>query len=474
MNVLANKRLDLDIINIISDLSTELQIKAFLVGGYVRDLILDRKSKDIDILIVGDGISFANEVKKKLHGKVDLQIFKNFGTAMIIYDGFEIEFVGSRKESYQKNSRNPSITVGTFEDDISRRDFTINSIAISLNKKDKGEIIDLYDGVSDLKNGIIKTPKDPRITFYDDPLRMMRAIRFASQLNFKIKDSNIEIIKNEKQRINIISKERISEELNKILLSPKPSIGFILLKNTGLLEILIPEIIKLEGIDEIEGKTHKDNFYHTLQVLDNICKNTDNLWLRWVALLHDIGKPKTKKFTKKKGWSFHGHEYVGSKMVFEIFKRLKLPLNHKLNYVKKLVLLSSRPVILSSDEITDSAVRRLIFDAGDDIDELMTLCEADITTKNSKLEKKYLNNFKVVRDKIKDVEDRDRIRNFQPPITGEFIMNYFGIKPCKEIGLIKEKIKEAILNGDINNDSAQATELMSKIGNEIGLKKYEK
>ena len=474
MNVLANKRLDLDIINIISDLSTELQIKAFLVGGYVRDLILDRKSKDIDILIVGDGISFANEVKKKLHGKVDLQIFKNFGTAMIIYDGFEIEFVGSRKESYQKNSRNPSITVGTFEDDISRRDFTINSIAISLNKKDKGEIIDLYGGVSDLKNGIIKTPKDPRITFYDDPLRMMRAIRFASQLNFKIKDSNIEIIKNEKQRINIISKERINEELNKILLSPKPSIGFILLKNTGLLEIILPELIKLEGIDEVEGKSHKDNFYHTLQVLDNICKNTDNLWLRWVALLHDIGKPKTKRYTKKKGWSFHGHEYVGSKMVFKIFKRLKLPLNHKLNYVKKLVLLSSRPVILSSDEITDSAVRRLIFDAGDDIDELMTLCEADITTKNSKLEKKYLNNFKVVRDKIKDVEERDRVRNFQPPISGEFIMNYFGIKPCKEIGLIKEKIKEAILNGDINNDSAQATELMSKIGNEIGLKKYEK
>mgnify|MGYP001457828465 FL=1 len=474
MNLLANKRLNLDIIDIISNLSIELQIKTFLVGGYVRDLILSRQSKDIDVLVIGDGISFAKEVKKKLDTMVNLQIFKNFGTAMIIYDGFEIEFVGSRKESYQQSSRNPSVTIGTFEDDISRRDFTINSIAISLNKKDKGEIIDLYDGVSDLKNGIIKTPKDPRITFYDDPLRMMRAIRFASQLNFKIKDSNIEIIKNEKQRINIISKERINEELNKILLSPKPSIGFILLKNTGLLEIILPELIKLEGIDEVEGKSHKDNFYHTLQVLDNICKNTDNLWLRWVALLHDIGKPKTKKFTKKKGWSFHGHEYVGSKMVFKIFKRLKLPLNQKLNYVKKLVLLSSRPVILSSDEITDSAVRRLIFDAGDDIDDLMTLCEADITTKNSKLEKKYLNNFKVVRDKIKDVEERDRVRNFQPPITGEFIMNYFGIKPCKEIGLIKEKIKEAILNGDINNDSSQATELMSKIGNEIGLKKYEK
>tara|TARA_B100001057_G_scaffold166845_2_gene167565 strand:- start:1064 stop:2488 length:1425 start_codon:yes stop_codon:yes gene_type:complete len=474
MNLLANKRLNLDIIDIISNLSIELQIKTFLVGGYVRDLILSRESKDIDVLVIGNGISFAKEVKKKLDTKVNLQIFKNFGTAMIIYDGFEIEFVGSRKESYQKSSRNPSIKVGTFEDDISRRDFTINSIAISLNKNDKGKIIDLFSGTSDLKNGIIKTPKDPRITFYDDPLRMMRAIRFASQLNFKIKDSNLEIIKNDRERINIISKERINEELNKILLSPKPSTGFILLKNTGLLEIIIPELIKLEGIDEIEGKSHKDNFYHTLQVLDNICKNTDNLWLRWVALLHDIGKPKTKRYNKKKGWTFHGHEYVGSKMVFKIFKRLKLPLNNKLNYVKKLVLLSSRPVILSSDEITDSAIRRLIFDAGDDIDELMILCEADITTKNSKLEKKYLNNFKVVRKKIEDVENRDRVRNFQPPISGEFIMNYFGIKPCKEIGLIKEKIKEAILNGDINNDSAQAAKLMSKIGNEIGLKKYEK
>ena len=474
MNLLANKRLNLDIIDIISNLSIELQIKTFLVGGYVRDLILSRESKDIDVLVIGDGISFAKEVKKKLDTKVNLQIFKNFGTAMIIYDGFEIEFVGSRKESYQQSSRNPSITIGTFEDDISRRDFTINSIAISLNKNDKGKIIDLFGGLSDVKSGIIKTPKDPKITFYDDPLRMMRAVRFASQLNFKIKDSNLEIIKNDRERINIISKERINDELNKILLSPKPSIGFILLKKTGLLEIIIPELIKLEGIDEIEGKSHKDNFYHTLQVLDNICKNTDNLWLRWVALLHDIGKPKTKRYSKKKGWSFHGHEYVGSKMVFKIFKRLKLPLNNKLNYVKKLILLSSRPVILSSDEITDSAIRRLIFDAGDDIDELMTLCEADITTKNSKLEKKYLNNFKVVRKKIEDVENRDRVRNFQPPISGEFIMNYFGIKPCKEIGFIKEKIKEAILNGDINNDSAQAAELMSKIGNEIGLKKYEK
>ena len=384
MSVLVNKGLNVEIIKVISNISTKLKTRTFLVGGYVRDLLLGRKSKDIDVLVIGDGISFASEVENKLGSKANLQIFKNFGTAMIAYNDLEIEFVGSRKESYQKSSRNPVVSIGTFEDDISRRDFTINSIAISLNEDNKGEIIDLFDGIQDLKKGIIKTPKDPKITFYDDPLRMMRAVRFASQLNFEIKNSNIEVIKSEKERINIISNERIHEELNKILLSPKPSIGFILLMKTGLLEIILPELIKLEGIDEIEGKTHKDNFYHTLQVLDNICKNTDNLWLRWVALLHDIGKPKTKRYNKKKGWSFHGHEYVGSKMVFKIFKRLKLPLNYKLDYVKKLVLLSSRPVILSSSEITDSAIRRLIFDAGDDIDDLMTLCEADITTKNQK------------------------------------------------------------------------------------------
>tara|TARA_Y100000813_G_scaffold176893_1_gene143063 strand:+ start:486 stop:1910 length:1425 start_codon:yes stop_codon:yes gene_type:complete len=474
MSLLINKELNLEIISIVSNLSIELKIKTFLVGGYVRDLLLERKTKDIDILVIGDGISFANEVKKRLDTKVSLQIFKNFGTAMINYNGFDIEFVGSRKESYQKSSRNPVITVGTFEDDISRRDFTINSVAISLNEDDKGRIIDLFDGIDDLKKGIIKTPKDPKITFYDDPLRMMRAIRFATQLNFKIENSNIKIIKSEKERIKIISMERIHEELNKILLSPKPSTGFILLKSTGLLEIILPEIIKLEGIDEIEGKSHKDNFYHTLQVLDNISKNTDNLWLRWVALLHDIGKPKTKRYDKKKGWSFHGHEYVGSKMVYKIFKRLKLPLNNKLTYVKKLVLLSSRPSILSSDEITDSAIRRLIFDAGDDINDLMTLCEADITTKNSKLERKYLNNFKIVRKKIEDVEKRDKIRNFQPPVSGEYIIDYFDIKPGKEIGLIKDRIKEAILNGDINNDADEAKKLMIKIGEEIGLNKYEK
>tara|TARA_B100000963_G_scaffold272820_1_gene240975 strand:- start:4457 stop:5881 length:1425 start_codon:yes stop_codon:yes gene_type:complete len=474
MSLLINKELNNEIISIISNLSIELKIKTFLVGGYVRDLFLERNSKDIDILVIGDGISFANEVKKRLDSKISLQIFKNFGTAMINYNGFDIEFVGSRKESYQKSSRNPVITVGTFEDDISRRDFTINSVAISLNEDDKGRIIDLFDGISDLKKGIIKTPKDPKITFYDDPLRMMRAIRFATQLNFKIEDSNIKVIKSDKERIKIISMERIHEELNKILLSPKPSIGFILLKSTGLLEIILPEIIKLEGIDEIEGKSHKDNFYHTLQVLDNISKNTDNLWLRWAALLHDIGKPRTKRYDKKKGWSFHGHEYVGSKMVYKIFKRLKLPLNIKLNYVKKLVLLSSRPAILSSDEITDSAIRRLIFDAGDDINDLLTLCEADITTKNSKLEKKYLNNFKVVRKKIEDVDKRDKIRNFQPPISGEYIIDYFDIKPSKEVGLIKDRIKEAILNGDINNDPDEAKKLMIKIGEEIGLSKYEK
>ncbi len=474
MNLLAKKELNLKIIDIISNLSIELQIKTFVVGGYVRDLLLERKTDDIDILVIGDGISFARKVKKKLSSNVSLQIFKNFGTAMISYDGYEVQFVGSRKESYQKSSRNPIVDGGTFEDDISRRDFTINSIAISLNKENKGKIIDLFGGIHDLKKGIIKTPQDPKITFYDDPLRMMRAVRFAAQLNFKIKKSNIETIKSEKGRINIISMERIHDELNKILLSPKPSIGFILLRDTGLLEILLPELINLEGVDEIEGRSHKDNFYHTLQVLDNICKNTDNLWLRWVALLHDIGKPKTKRYDKKKGWSFHGHEYIGAKMVFSIFKRLKLPLNNKLKYVKKLVLLSSRPVILSSDEITDSAIRRLIYDAGEDINDLMTLCEADITTKNPKLEKKYLNNFKVVREKIRDLEERDKIRNFQPPVSGEYIMHYFGLEPCKEIGIIKERIKDAIINGDINNDSKQAKELMIKVGKELGLKKYEK
>ena len=458
-------------ISIIDTISIEAELsgkEVYLVGGFVRDLILNRKNKDIDVMVVGNGIDFAKLISKKLNKK--LQIFKNFGTAMLKTENYDIEFVGARKESYSKDSRNPVVEQGTLVEDLSRRDFTINSLAISLNKKNYGEIIDLFSGRADIDKKIIRTPLDPKTTFHDDPLRMMRAARFASQLDFLVDKNNLEFIKSENKRIEIISKERINDELNKILMSKKPSIGLKVLKESGLLELILPEICDLQGIDEIEGKTHKDNFYHTLKVLDNICENTENLWLRWVALLHDIGKPKTKKFNKKIGWTFHGHEYVGSKMVDKIFRRLKLPLNEKLKYIKKLILLSSRPIVLSLENITDSAVRRLIFDAGDDIDDLLTLCEADITTKNEHLQKKYLNNFKIVREKIKIVEERDQIRNFQPPISGEEIMSSFGLKPCKEIGIIKEYIKEAILNGVISNSYDEAKELMYKKAKSLGLK----
>ena len=458
-------------ISIIDTISIEAELsgkEVYLVGGFVRDLILNRRNKDIDILVVGNGIDFAKLISKKLNKK--LQIFKNFGTAMLKTENYDIEFVGARKESYSKDSRNPVVEEGTLVEDLSRRDFTINSLAISLNKKNYGEIIDLFSGRADIDKKIIRTPLDPKTTFHDDPLRMMRAARFASQLDFLVDKNNLEFIKSENKRIEIISKERINDELNKILMSKKPSVGLKVLKESGLLELILPEICDLQGIDEIEGKTHKDNFYHTLKVLDNICENTENLWLRWVALLHDVGKPKTKKFNKKIGWTFHGHEYVGSKMVDKIFRRLKLPLNEKLKYIKKLILLSSRPIVLSLENITDSAVRRLIFDAGDDIDDLLTLCEADITTKNEHLQKKYLNNFKIVREKIKIVEERDQIRNFQPPISGEEIMSSFGLKPCKEIGIIKEYIKEAILNGVISNSYDEAKELMYKKAKSLGLK----
>ena len=458
-------------ISIIDTISIEAQLsgkEVYLVGGFVRDLILNRRNKDIDVMVVGNGIDFAKLISKKLNKK--LQIFKNFGTAMLKTENYDIEFVGARKESYSKDSRNPVVEQGTLVEDLSRRDFTINSLAISLNKKNYGEIIDLFSGRADIDKKIIRTPLDPKTTFHDDPLRMMRAARFASQLDFLVDKNNLEFIKGENKRIEIISKERINDELNKILMSKKPSVGLKVLKESGLLELILPEICDLQGIDEIEGKTHKDNFYHTLKVLDNICENTENLWLRWVALLHDIGKPKTKKFDKKIGWTFHGHEYVGSKMVDKIFRRLKLPLNEKLKYIKKLILLSSRPIVLSLENITDSAVRRLIFDAGDDIDDLLTLCEADITTKNEHLQQKYLNNFKIVREKIKIVEERDQIRNFQPPISGEEIMSSFGLKPCKEIGIIKEFIKEAILNGVISNSYDEAKELMYKKAKSLGLK----
>tara|TARA_B100000282_G_scaffold296067_1_gene276930 strand:+ start:482 stop:1891 length:1410 start_codon:yes stop_codon:yes gene_type:complete len=458
-----------DILETISKIADENNYEIFVVGGYVRDSILGKKvKKDIDILVLGNGIEFANLVALNL--KIMIRVFKNFGTAMIKTKGFQIEFVGARKESYNESSRNPKIKKGTLYDDLSRRDFTVNALAIRLNGKEKGELIDNHNGLKDLSNNILKTPKDPIKTFHDDPLRMLRAIRFSSQLNFEIDKNDFECIKDESKRIKIISKERINDELNKILISPKPSVGLNLLDNTGLLKILIPELSSLHGIEEVDGKKHKDNFYHTLQVLDNISENTDNIWLRWVALLHDIGKPKTKRFSKKNGWSFHGHEFVGSKMVTNIFKRLKLPLNETLKYVKKLILLSSRPIVLSLDDTTDSAVRRLIYDAGDDIDDLMILCEADITTKNQFLKDKYLNNFKIVREKIKVVEERDRVRNFQPPITGEEIMNHFNIKPCKEIGQIKNFIKESILNGDIENSYKQAYNLMIEKGRELGFK----
>jgi len=458
----------------ISSCADQLGLDCYVIGGFVRDYFLKRKSKDVDIVVVGSGIEMAKSVSKALKITSEIKIFKTYGTAMLRYSNFEIEFVGARKESYSAKSRNPKISEGTLEDDIKRRDFTINSLAVSLNKKNYGELIDQYNGLDDIESKIIKTPLDPNVTFNDDPLRMLRAIRFASNLKFDINKNILGVITNLNSRINIITKERIVDEINKVLLSGKPSYGFFLLEKTGLLNIILPEITALKGIDEIEGQTHKDNFYHTLEVLDNICKETDNLWLRWAALLHDIGKMPTKKFNSKIGWTFHGHEFEGSKMVYKIFKRLKMPLNDKMKYVQKIVLLSSRPIVLAQENVTDSAVRRLIFDAGDNIDDLMTLCEADITTKNKERFKKYLRNFKIVRNKIIEVEERDNIRNFQPPVTGKEIMEAFNLKPCKAIGQIKEAIKEAILEGDINNNYDEAYNIMLKEGKKLGLSTNEK
>jgi len=458
----------------ISNCADQLGLDCYVIGGFVRDYFLKRESKDVDIVVVGSGIEMAKLVSKALKITSEIKIFKTYGTAMLQYSNFEIEFVGARKESYSAKSRNPKISEGTLEDDIKRRDFTINSLAISLNKKDYGKLIDQYNGLDDIESKIIKTPLDPNVTFNDDPLRMLRAIRFASNLKFDINKHILEVITNLSSRINIITKERIVDEINKILLSEKPSYGFFLLEKTGLLNIILPEITALKGIDEVEGQTHKDNFYHTLEVLDNISKETSNLWLRWAALLHDIGKMPTKKFNSKIGWTFHGHEFEGSKMVYKIFKRLKMPLNDKMKYVQKIVLLSSRPIVLAQENVTDSAVRRLIFDAGDNIDDLMTLCEADITTKNKERFKKYLGNFKIVRNKIIEVEERDNIRNFQPPVTGKEIMKAFNLKPCKAIGQIKEAIKEAILEGDINNNYDEAYNIMLKEGKKLGLSTNEK
>ena len=461
-----------EIFSVITKASQNLNLKSFVIGGYVRDFILKRGSKkDIDIVTLGDGINLAKEVSSLLPHKPKVQVFKTYGTAMLRFNEMDIEFVGARKESYTKDSRNPKVDVGTLEDDQNRRDFTINALAISLSESDYGQLIDPFNGLKDLKNKCIKTPLEPDITYSDDPLRMLRAIRFASQLNFKIQKASLDAITKNASRIGIITKERIIDEIHKILLSPKPSIGFDLMEKTGLLKLIIPELTALKGIDEIEGQKHKDNFFHTLEVVDNISVHSENLWLRWAALLHDIGKAPTKKFSKKIGWTFHGHEFEGSKMVYQLFKRLKMPLNDKMKFVQKMVLMSSRPIVLANDDVTDSAVRRLIFDAGDHVEDLMTLCEADITTKNATKYKKYHNNFKIVRSKIVEVEERDHIRNFQPPISGENIMTAFNIGPSKEIGVIKEQIKEAILEGHINNNFDEAYELMVELGEKLGLHK---
>ena len=458
-----------NIFKTVSQSADELQVDCYVIGGFVRDYFLERtNAKDIDIVAIGSGVELAKQVAKNLPNNPKVQVFKTYGTAMLRHDDIEIEFVGARKESYTEDSRNPIVENGTLEDDQNRRDFTINALAISLNKNNFGELLDPFLGISDLDKGIIRTPLNPDITYSDDPLRMMRAIRFATQLDFKIEEASLNAITDNKDRIKIITKERIVVELNKIIESNTPSIGFILLEKTGLLEYILPEITALKGIDEIEGQRHKDNFYHTLEVVDNIAKTTDNLWLRWAALLHDIGKAPTKKFHKKIGWTFHAHEFVGSKMVYKLFKRLKMPLNDKMKFVQKMVFMSSRPIVLAS-EVTDSAVRRLVFDAGDYVDDLMTLCEADITTKNPKKFKKYHNNFKVVRDKIVEVEERDQIRNFQPPVSGEEIMKTFNLKPSREIGVIKEAIKEAILEGEIPNDREAAFKLMIEKGKQLGL-----
>jgi len=454
--------------SIVSGIAAEQNVQAYVIGGFVRDLLLNRPSKDIDIVIIGNGIEFAEKVAQKL--KVKLSVFKNFGTAMLKYKDIEVEFVGARRESYRSDSRKPIVENGTLDDDQKRRDFTINALALALHPDQFGELLDPFGGVQDMEQKLIKTPLNPVETFSDDPLRMLRAIRFASQLNFTIDPIAIEAIKQNVERISIISQERITEELNKIILSVKPSVGFIYLFDTGLLHKIFPLMANLYGVDYIDGKGHKDNFYHTLQVLDNISTTTDDLWLRWAAILHDIAKPATKRFEPGHGWTFHGHEDRGARMVPKIFATMKLPLNEKMKFVQKMVQLHLRPIVLAQEIVTDSAVRRLLFDAGDDIESLMLLCKADITTKNEYKIKKYRNNFELVQQKIKDVEERDKIRNWQPPVTGLDIMHIFGIKEGREVGIIKNQIREAILEGEIPNSREAALDFTIKKGAEIGLK----
>ena len=457
------------IFHLISETADKLGLECYVVGGYVRDIFLNRPSKDIDVVVVGSGIQMAEAFGKKLGRGAHVAIFRNFGTAQVKYRDTEVEFVGARKESYSHDSRKPIVEDGTLEDDQNRRDFTINAMAVCLNQKRFGELVDPFNGLDDLKERTIRTPLNPDITFSDDPLRMMRCIRFATQLNFYIDDDTFEALSRNKERINIISRERIADELNKIISSPIPSKGFIELDRCGLLSLIFPELDALQGVEIKNGRAHKDNFYHTLEVLDNISQHTNNLWLRWAALLHDIAKPRTKRWEPKIGWTFHNHNFIGEKMIPDIFRKMKLPMNEKMKYVQKLVGLHMRPIVIADEEVTDSAVRRLLFEAGDDIDDLMLLCEADITSKNEMRKQQFLENFKLVRQKLKDLEEKDRIRNFQPPVDGAEIMQVFGLEPCKEVGSLKSSIKDAILDGVIPNEHDAAYQYMLEKAKKMGL-----
>jgi poly(A) polymerase len=466
MNICLNNK----IFSIISDIVSERDLPCFVIGGYVRDVLLKKESDDIDIVVLGSGIDLAKEVAERIKPGTRVNIFKNFGTAMLRYRNLEIEFVGARKESYRSDSRKPVVEDGTLEDDQKRRDFTMNALAISLNRDTFGELVDPFNGLDDIEKKVIRTPLDPDITYSDDPLRMMRAIRFAAQLDFRIEEQSLKSIARNRERISIISWERITDELNKIIAVPRPSSGFLLLDKTGLLPLVLPEVSAMKGVEEKEGKGHKDNFHHSLKVLDNLAAKSDNMWLRWAALLHDIGKPLTKKYSEEHGWTFHGHDFTGSKMIPGLFHRLRLPTGNPMKYVQKLVMLHLRPIALAQDEVTDSAVRRLLFEAGDDVDDLMDLCESDITSKNDEKVRRYLNNFKLVRQKLVEIEEKDRIRNFQPPIDGEFIMKTFGLLPCREVGIVKNAIKDAILDGVIGNNFDDAYNLMVTKAAELGLK----